>query len=181
LDAYLLQVKQYYAVGSKGASLDPLTRDALQVRFKFNVPGISSSIARGVTVADIDYIMRHFRGVVEVLRNKAVMFKSGTPRPWGIHTPAAAPFGGPIMFGAAFTECDNSVGKRIGPNSRAAIIIHESVHVINPHSGDAPVHISEFWSNYATQPTRYALNNPSAYASFAAHVHERKNPKPRMA
>jgi peptidoglycan hydrolase-like protein with peptidoglycan-binding domain len=69
-----------------------------------------------------------------------------------------------------------------GANCQAAIIVHESTHVVDGTSGDPAKHISEWASNdppisgkfgdpgYDRQTPEDAIHNPSAYASFAAHV-----------
>jgi hypothetical protein len=58
-----------------------------------------------------------------------------------------------------------------GPNSLAAMMIHEATHVIDNRSGDdATTHISEFTAAYETQPAANARHNPSAFATFAAHI-----------
>lgn len=69
-----------------------------------------------------------------------------------------------------------------GPNCQAAIIVHESTHVVDGLSGDPKSHISE-WATvdppilnkfhntgHDQQTPEEALHNASAYASFAAHV-----------
>lgn len=80
-----------------------------------------------------------------------------------------------------------------GPLCRAAEVVHESVHVVNPLSGSKDTHISEWYvtdaeadalglsrspempSSFATRydlmTTANAVNNPSAYAAFAEHIH----------
>lgn len=69
-----------------------------------------------------------------------------------------------------------------GPNCQAAIVIHESTHVIDGKSGDADIHISEWATmdppisgkfgdtSYDRQTPENAIHNPAAYAAFAAHV-----------
>jgi len=63
-------------------------------------------------------------------------------------------------------------GHFIGPNSRAAILIHEGMHAVDASltSGNLGIHISEFSPAYDTQPANLSMFNPSSYAGFAAHV-----------
>jgi hypothetical protein len=69
-----------------------------------------------------------------------------------------------------------------GPNCQAAIVIHESTHVVDGTSGDNDKHISEWATadppisgkfgdtSYDLQTPENAIHNPAAYAAFAAHV-----------
>ena len=80
-----------------------------------------------------------------------------------------------------------------GPLCRAAEVVHESVHVVNPLSGTKDTHISEWYvtdaeadalglsrspempgsfaTRYDLMTTANAINNPSAYAAYAEHIH----------
>jgi len=75
-----------------------------------------------------------------------------------------------------------------GPNCQAAIVVHESEHTVDALSGDnATTHISEWetvdppilakfgLTRYDRQTPEQAIHNPSAYASFAAHVSHGKD------
>ena len=171
------QVQQ--TLDGTSVDLDAVTSDALSLHFKLLGPGVSAGIRRGVTIGDLDLIIRTYGGINNVMFNSANTFRSGTPVN-GLTIPAEAPEGGPITFGPAYADFDTRFGKRIGPNSRMAIIIHESTHVVDGVSGVANIHISEFAPGYATQPPDLALHNPSAYAAFAAHIVLRRDPKPRF-
>jgi hypothetical protein len=62
-----------------------------------------------------------------------------------------------------------------GPKCRAAMLVHESVHVIDARSGEPDIHISEWMEPaFSSQTVEDSLHNPSSYASFAAQVYERK-------
>ncbi len=91
---------------------------------------------------------------------------------------------GTIIFGRTFKNFSNAEGQLIGPNSRAAILIHEGFHAVDAaqKSGDdVNIHISEFDPKYDTQSADNSLFNPSSYASFAAHVFPPgKDPNPRF-
>ena len=79
--------------------------------------------------------------------------------------PAYAVFGDAIYFTPTFAG--------FGPLCRAAMVVHESVHVIDPRSGEAEIHISE-WDEprFSALEPEQAIHNPSAYACFVAQVHE---------
>lgn len=81
--------------------------------------------------------------------------------------PAYAIFDQAVYFTPAFLH--------FGPMCRAAMVLHESVHVIDPESGTTEAHISE-WDEpgFANQTAEQSVHNPSAYASFGAQVYEGK-------
>jgi hypothetical protein len=93
----------------------------------------------------------------------------------GLDVAAEAPFGGPVLFGPPYSDfkLDPVPVTNIdltGPNSLAAMMMHEATHVIDKLSGGTAVHISEFTAAYDTQSADDARHNPSAYATFAAHI-----------
>jgi hypothetical protein len=96
--------------------------------------------------------------------------------------PAYAIFEEAIYFTPRFEPFDSASMRGFGPLCRAAMVLHESVHVIDPLSGAPNVHISE-WDEpgFSAQTIEESLHNPSAYASFAAHVHEGALDWPRSA
>jgi hypothetical protein len=81
--------------------------------------------------------------------------------------PAYAIFGQAVYFTPAFLQ--------FGPMCRAAMVLHESIHVIDSESGTKEAHISE-WDEpgFANQTAEESVHNPSAYASFGAQVYEGK-------
>jgi hypothetical protein len=140
---------------------------------------VLAGVRRGVTLGDLDLITRTYGGIGNVMFNSATTFRSGSPVN-GLTVPAEAPLDGPITFGPAYADFDTRFGKRIGPNSRMAIIIHEATHVVDGISGLPGIHTSEFEAGYPIQPPDLALHNPSAYAAFAAHIVLRRDPNPRF-
>jgi hypothetical protein len=102
--------------------------------------------------------------------------------PTGGLPPAYALFDEAIYFTPEFAPFDPATGRGFGPLCRAAMVLHESVHVIDPESGTAEVHISE-WDEpgFSAQSVDESLHNPSAYASFAAQVHAAALAWPREA
>ncbi len=164
-----------------GASVDsplPVTLP-LFIHFKLRRPQALINEGRVITMSDLDNIRRTYQGILNVFGASAAKFRSGTPV-HGLTTPAEAQFGGVITFGPAFADFDTLHGGRIGPNSRAAILIHEATHVVDQTSHDPAVHISEFRPEYETQSPDAALHNPSSYAGFAAHIALGHEPTPRF-
>jgi hypothetical protein len=82
-------------------------------------------------------------------------------------TPAHVPFGsGKVNFTPAFKERSGTTG--FGPNCRAAMVLHEPVHIADhPAASNGANHINETSATYATQPAMNQLHNAHSYASFA--------------
>jgi peptidoglycan hydrolase-like protein with peptidoglycan-binding domain len=158
----------------------PLTVNALRTHFRFTIAPGTIGVTRQVTDADVDFMLSRYRELLGLLAASATRFSTGVPVN-GLNTAAEAPLNGPVRFGPAFTNVDSHFGDRIGPNSRAAILIHESVHVFDGVSGiDNDTHISEFDPAYNIQPADRALHNPSSFAGFAAHIQNGGDPSPRF-
>jgi hypothetical protein len=94
--------------------------------------------------------------------------------------PAYAIFGRGIYFTPRFEPYVASSGRGFGPLCRAAMVLHESVHVVDRLSGHPAVHVSE-WDEprFSAQHVLESIHNPSAYASFAAQIHEARIDWPR--
>jgi peptidoglycan hydrolase-like protein with peptidoglycan-binding domain len=144
--------------------------DALQIHFRLINNAIPTiGVLRLLTDADLTQMLNTYNGIARTLRNADTTFRDGVPIN-GIGTPAESPLGGPITFGPAFRSVTLPDGALIGPNSRAAILIHESTHVIDAQSGQPAIHISEFDPAYNAQIADLAIHNPSSYAGFAANI-----------
>lgn len=156
-----------------------LTTDALSTHFRLTQAQPTIGVTRQVTVADVDFILATYQQLLGLFGASGTRFQTGVPVN-GIFTAAEAPLNGPVRFGPAFTDVDSNFGDRIGPNSRAAILIHEGTHVFIADSGDDPIHISEFDPAYDVQDADLSLHNPSSYAGFAAHIRNGSDPNPRF-
>jgi peptidoglycan hydrolase-like protein with peptidoglycan-binding domain len=153
--------------------------DALRVHFRLSLGVPTIGVTRQVTDADLVQILGLFNQVLGLLLSPGGRMRTGVPVN-GLGTPAEAPLGGPITFGPAYTDVDSHFGTQIGPNSRAAIVIHEAVHVFDGISGQPNIHISEFSPAYNVQSADLSLHNPSSYAGFAAHIDNGSDPSPRF-
>jgi peptidoglycan hydrolase-like protein with peptidoglycan-binding domain len=163
-----------------GTAANAVTVNALQTHFRLTVAPSTIGVTRQITNVDVDFMTSRYGQLVAHFAANAVSFSTGVPVN-GILTAAEAPVGGPVRFGPAFTDVNSHFGDKIGPNSRAAILIHESVHVFDAISGiNNDTHISEFDPAYNSQPADRALHNPSSFAGFAAHVHKGSDPSPRF-
>jgi peptidoglycan hydrolase-like protein with peptidoglycan-binding domain len=162
---------------------DGVTMTALKTHFKLVPPGgTKSTIEEFITLATIDPLIKNFRGVQRTLSNANMIRNSICTL--GLDVAAEAPFGGPVLFGPPYSDFKfdpvpvTNIDKT-GPNSLAAMMMHEATHVIDNLSGnDATTHISEFTQPYETQCAEHARHNPSAYATFAAHIDARAD-RPR--
>ncbi len=160
-------------------ALNALTIDALRTHFRLTQTAATIGITRQITNADLATIIQRYGQLVSLYAASATRFRTGAPVN-GIFTAAEAPVNGPITFGPSFTNVDSNFGKFIGPNSRAAILIHEGVHVFDKDSGRNDTHISEFEPAYNTQSADLSLHNPSSFASFAAQIDAKRDPVPRF-
>jgi peptidoglycan hydrolase-like protein with peptidoglycan-binding domain len=177
----------FLRAGALAESVAPMVDDALLTHFRLLAPGAATiGNRRARTTADLDRIIGTFTALGGVINRGATTFEDGIPVN-GVKT-AAESFTGSnlIRFGPFFLSATAplglSLGSPIGPNSRAAILMHEGTHAVDPtgRSGDPDVHISEFSAAYNTQSTDRSLLNPSSYAGFAAHVANNGDPAPRF-
>ncbi|MET0605246.1 MAG: hypothetical protein ABWZ80_02215 [Beijerinckiaceae bacterium] len=157
-----------------------LVDDALRVHFRLTRTQGTIGVTRPFTLADITEILTMFNAIAGVLRDPANRFVDNLPQN-GPLTAAEAPFGGQITFGPVFRNFDWRGLGRIGDNSRAAILIHEGMHIVDAVSGDDnTTHISEFDPRYNGQSPEFSKHNPSSYAGFAAHIDLGRDPTPRF-
>jgi peptidoglycan hydrolase-like protein with peptidoglycan-binding domain len=154
---------------------DGVTMTALRTHFKLVPPGgTRQPIEEFITIATIDPLIANYRGIRNTLNNPRLVRHSICTL--GLDVAAEAGLGGPELFGPAYSDFrfDPVEVTNIditGPNSLAAMMMHEATHVVDAQSGDdATTHISEFTAAYETQQARHARHNPSAYATFAAHI-----------
>lgn len=169
--AAIRQIEQDITALNSGASVNLAVPrwDALGTHFHLSFQVITAT-TRAVTQADLDFIKKNYQAVANVFNNAAFAFDNG---------PSAKP-GSPasgridlqkIFFAPIYKDFDSPDGAAIGPRTRAAILVHEAIHLTDGLSGDdATTHISEFDARYETQSADNALHNPSSYATFAWHV-----------
>ncbi len=152
--------------------LDPSKKDAAHPNTKVFNPVTDKTF--------LPFIRSTFRGVQGVVMNAAKFDLITAAKATADKAPGIAAYvlktGGNVQVSPAF----NSPTR--GPNCQAAIVVHESVHVVDGASGDEAAHIPEWQSNdppisgkfgktgYDLQTPEQAMHNASAYASFAAHV-----------
>jgi hypothetical protein len=165
------------AVEALGRPDDALTATALAINFSAHADlrEVAAEIretyekARGILLRSD----RYFVGVTEEAARR--LFPGDLP-------PAYAIFDEAIYFTPRFEPYEPATGRGFGLLCRAAMVLHESIHVIDRESGTPEVHISE-WDEpgFSAQTFEESLHNPSAYASFAAQIHERAMAWPREA
>ncbi len=167
----LRDIEKDISILESGASLSLGTPrwNALQTHFHLNFQ-VTTGTARALTKADLAFIRRNYLAVANVFNNSVFAFENGPSAKPG--SPASGSFDKQkIFFAPLYKDFDTPDGKAIGPRSRAAILVHEAVHLTDNLSGDdATTHISEFDSRYETQSADNAIHNASSYATFAWHV-----------
>ncbi len=164
--------------GDNPPDFNQVTVDALQTHFRLALPDITAPPARGVDLSDTQFIRTNFTKIREYLNHADAHFRDDMLNPDTMAETNGG--GGPTFFGTAYRNTDIPGGaKLIGPNSRAAVVIHEPVHAIDSQSV-AAVDINESSPGYATQPADNSLHNPCSYAAFAAHIFNKADPNPRF-
>ena len=174
---------------------DKITENALRTHFRliaFDAPAPPNAGATGrgfprrpIRMDDVDHLILHFAKIQTLFVRNATSFTDGAPVDKAGNPVAAAAFldSGTVIFGSPFRNFTDTQAQAIGPNSRAAVLIHEGFHAVDTlqRSGDDLLtHISEFDSRYDTQGANDSIFNPSSFASFAAHVFKGSDPKPRF-
>ncbi|MEJ1157384.1 hypothetical protein [Prosthecomicrobium sp. N25] len=149
----------------------PLIRTALETHFRFGTDG------GGRAENDLlDVILANYREVQGVFQNSGTIWRSATESEWKADTgktdpagmdPAYAVHRSYIKFTPAFRPWDPDRRQGQGPQSAAAILIHESIHYVDR---GAPDFAYEWQPNYEFLTIDEAIHNPSSYASFAAHI-----------
>jgi hypothetical protein len=155
-----------------------LVRAGLAINFSAGTSGdvnIAQIIATYMQSREvIERSGRYFMGVSE-RRAKRVFRSENIP-------PAYAIFKNGMYFTPLFAAHNPETGRGFGPMCRTAMLVHESVHVIDALSGLPAIHISE-WDEpkFSAQTAEESLHNPSSYASFSAQMFERVLEWPRNA
>jgi hypothetical protein len=142
------------------------TFDALEVHFH-----ISTS---AIPLADyIDKLIVIYNKALNVLNNSKAFFVDDTTSAEAAKgTPAHVPFGsGKVNFTPSFKERETATKTGFGPKCRAAMVLHEPIHIVDhPDASLLVNHVNETAANYASQPAANQLHNAHSYASFAQHV-----------
>ncbi len=141
-----------------------IAMDALETHFHISTATIGK-------VAYIDQVIAIYTKSIEILRGSALFFIDDTTSAEATKgTPAHVPLGsGKVNFTPAFRERAGTRG--FGPNCRAAMVLHEPVHIADhPAASSGANHEHENSPKYATQPAMNQLHNAHSYASFAQQV-----------
>jgi peptidoglycan hydrolase-like protein with peptidoglycan-binding domain len=167
----LITAREFFQKNPNGNSsglLSPPTRIALAaLETHFHI-----STVIGSKVATIDFISSVFGRCIHVLASSRQFFVDDTTSQEALNgTPAHVPFGkGKVNFTPAFRERDESTGQGFGPKCRAAMVLHEPVHVVDhPQASFLVNHEHENSPKYATQPARNQIHNAHSYACFGQH------------
>jgi len=143
-----------------------LTFDALEVHFHISTSTVPREgyMARVIDIFQKDINLLH--------ASRSFFIDDTTSAEAAKGTPAHVPFGsGKVNFTPAFRERDRAAGTGFGPKCRAAMVLHEPVHVVDhPDASFAANHVSELSPKYGTQAAANQLHNAHSYAAFAQHV-----------
>jgi hypothetical protein len=159
-------------------SLSALTRAALATAFKVRDPDpafvarVLETFGRSRAV-----LVESDRWFFDTSEREARKLFGGESIP-----PAYAIGGQGVYFTPLFEPYDPDTGRGFGPMCRAAMVLHETVHVFDERSGEDAIHISE-WDEpgFSAQTPEESLHNPSAYACFAAQIDDGRLDWPREA
>lgn len=138
--------------------------DALETHYHISTATIGKP-------AYIDQVIAIYTKSLAILRGSERFFIDDTTTAEAAKgTPAHVPFGsGKVNFTPAFRERSGTTG--FGPNCRAAMVLHEPVHIADhPAASNGANHEHENSPKYATQPANNQLHNAHSYASFAQQV-----------
>lgn len=147
-------------VKSARDSLDrtsPLVKSALETNFAWN------RVHETDRDATLTFILSHLASIDAVLNDAERLFRR--PKQAEIDAPAYV-HEGIVWFTDTFSL------QHFGPKCLAAMVVHESVHIFDPRSGEPMIHISE-WDEptFSALAPHLQIHNPSAYASYAAQIH----------
>jgi hypothetical protein len=138
-----------------------ITFVALETHFHISTATITQ-------IAYLDQVLEIYNKSLTILNRSNTFFIDDTTSAEATKgTPAHVPFGsGKVNFTPAFKERSGTTG--FGPNCRAAMVLHEPVHIADhPAASNGANHINETSAKYATQPAMNQLHNAHSYASFA--------------
>ncbi|HET7121527.1 MAG TPA: hypothetical protein VFI17_09810 [Solirubrobacterales bacterium] len=158
------------AVGPEGTSPPAGVLPQLQTHFRFQ----SASIGEAAALDQIRKTLTEARdALADMSQVKALTKREMKAREPGKYNAASTfPRGNPNEGTAISPEYrrwgftgGSSEGR--GDELRAAIMIHEAVHFVDPNGKDAA---TEAEKKYDTISADQAIHNPSTYATFARHV-----------
>ena len=141
-----------------------ITFVALETHFHFSTITIPK-------VAYIDQVLAIYVKSLDILNRSSDFFIDDTTSAEATKgTPAHVPFGsGKVNFTPSFAERSGTKG--FGPNCRAAMVLHEPVHIADhPAASNGANHINETDAKYPNQPAMNQLHNAHSYASFGQQI-----------
>lgn len=142
------------------------TFDALEIHFHISTSAIPMAVY-------IDKVIFNYKKVLDVLNNSKAFFVDDTTSAEAAKgTPAHVPWGsGKVNFTPSFKEWDKASNTGFGPKCRAAMVLHEPIHIVDhPDASSGANHVHENSPNYASQLAANQLHNAHSYACFAQHV-----------
>lgn len=165
------------AAGGDLSGLTAFARNAFS--FHFKLPG---TMSKSVVLGHLQTIKRNFEGSERTLNAAGAKFVSVSRKQASIDlnstlaAPAYVPQRRHISFTPFFHVLNAAsrpgldwTGRGEGPKCRVAMVIHESIHLVD---AGAQFDIYEHGPQYATMAVNSAVHCAASYPSFGAHVDE---------
>lgn len=155
--------------------------EALAVHFKLRAPLADARACGGHRVGaapglldPVGLVRSTFARLVELLGSAPAIFHDAPADAATSHRvdadAIAYTLGGQVWFTPRFAPPGHTDGGGYARPARAAMVLHELVHVLDPLSGDDENHISEWDPRYAAMTAEQSVHNASSYAAFAQHA-----------
>jgi len=153
--------------------------EALTIHFKVQIP--TGSRRRGPgreAIAEVSRKLARVRGtfaaVFELLATPEAIFEDVPPGYGQLHGVAEDAIAyvhlGCVWFTPYYAPSSAARDAGFGGPARAAMVLHEMVHVVDPHSGHPDNHISEWDPRYEAMTAAQSIHNASSYAAFGQHA-----------
>lgn len=148
--------------------------EALALHFKVHV----LSGARRAAGADLGPQLARIRGtfaaIFEILSTPEAIFEDVPPDYEQTHGVAGGAIAyvhlGRVWLTPHYAPSSAARDSGFGSPARAAMVLHEMVHVVDPDSGHPDNHISEWDPRYDAMTAEQSIHNASSYAAFGQHA-----------
>lgn len=153
--------------------------EALKLHFKVQVPpGGRGRAQPREAIAEVGRQLARVRGtfaaVFELLAAPEAIFEDVPPGYEQLHGVAEGAIAyvhlGCVWFTPHYAPSSAARDAGFGGPARAAMVLHEMVHVVDPHSGHPDNHISEWDPRYEAMTAAQSVHNASSYAAFGQHA-----------
>jgi hypothetical protein len=148
--------------------------EALTIHFKVHVLASGRRAAAADLGPQLARVRGTFAAVFELLSAPEAIFEDVPPDYEQVHGVAAGAIAyvhlGRVWFTPHYAPSSAARDAGFGSPARAAMVLHEMVHVVDPHSGHPDNHISEWDPRYGAMTAAQSIHNASSYAAFGQHA-----------